>query len=237
KPETDHLSARAADGILAATQPDSCLAEEFEQVGAGDGTAGVGGGGRGGGGGGEGGKGRGVEGGSKAGAKGGARRGPGRSGPAKKADTSHCRKDSALKRWTLQLAARVGKRKAVVALARKLGVLLHRLWVMGSPHREVRAWGSLAQEVMDTGAAAVVAMRYNVLVVTAAQFVADLYAALARGQTLGEAVTLGRKQLRASPLRGDDPVALQDWPVPVVYEAAPLALFPQQKKRKGLTIT
>jgi tetratricopeptide (TPR) repeat protein len=111
--------------------------------------------------------------------------------------------------------------------------------VQPDPHREVRAWGSLAQEVMDAGAAGVVAMRYNVLVVTAAQFVADLYAALARGQTLGEAVTLGRKQLHAKPLRelGGAPVALQDWPVPVVYEAAPLALFPQQKKRKGLTIT
>jgi tetratricopeptide (TPR) repeat protein len=106
------------------------------------------------------------------------------------------------------------------------------------PHRQVRAWGSLAQEVMDAGAAGVVAMRYNVYVDTAAQFVADLYAALAQGQTLGEAVTLGRKQLNASPLRelGGEPVALQDWPVPVVYEAAPLSLFPKQE-RKELKIT
>src|SRR5882724_11747885 len=107
------------------------------------------------------------------------------------------------------------------------------------PHRQVRAWGSLAQEVMDAGVAGVVAMRYNVYVVTAAQFVADLYTALARGQTLGEAVTLGRKQLHASPLRelGGEPLRLEDWPVPVVYEAAPLALFPKQKKRKELKIT
>jgi tetratricopeptide (TPR) repeat protein len=107
------------------------------------------------------------------------------------------------------------------------------------PHRQVRAWGSLAQEVMDAGAAGVVAMRYNVYVDTAAQFVADLYAALAQGQTLGEAVTLGRKQLNASPLRelGGEPVALQDWPVPIVYEAAPLALFPKAKKKKELKIT
>ena len=47
----------------------------------------------------------------------------------------HCRKDSALKRWTLQLATRVGKRKAVVALARKIAVLLHRLWVTGSSYQ------------------------------------------------------------------------------------------------------
>jgi tetratricopeptide (TPR) repeat protein len=102
------------------------------------------------------------------------------------------------------------------------------------PHRQVRAWGSLAQEVMDAGAAGVVAMRYNVYVDTAAQFVADLYAALTRGQTLGEAVTLGRKALHASPLRelGGEPLRLEDWPVPVVYEAAPLALFPKQKKGK-----
>ena len=36
---------------------------------------------------------------------------------------------------------------------------------------------------------------------TAAQFVADLYAALASGQGLGEAVSMGRKQLAAQPLR------------------------------------
>ena len=41
------------------------------------------------------------------------------------------RKDSELKRWAEQLAERVGKHKAVVALARKLGVLLHRIWVTG----------------------------------------------------------------------------------------------------------
>jgi len=39
------------------------------------------------------------------------------------------RQESDLKRWAEQLAGRVGKKKAVVALARKLAVLLHRLWV------------------------------------------------------------------------------------------------------------
>jgi len=47
----------------------------------------------------------------------------------------HCRRDSALKRWALQLATRVGKRKAVVALARKIAVLLHHLWVTGSSYQ------------------------------------------------------------------------------------------------------
>ena len=52
-------------------------------------------------------------------------------------------------------------------------------------HDQVRAIGSLAQEVMDTGALGVVAMRCNVYVVTAAQLVADLYAALTQGHSLG----------------------------------------------------
>ena len=97
-------------------------------------------------------------------------------------------------------------------------------------HTQARAFGSLAQEVMDAGVAGIVAMRYNVYVVTAAQFVADLYARLALGDALGEAVTLGRKQLAAQPHReiADDPLPLQDWVVPVVYEAAPLALFRRQ---------
>ena len=107
------------------------------------------------------------------------------------------------------------------------------------PHEKVRALGSLAQEVMDAGVAGVVAMRYNVYVVTAAQFVADLYGALAQGQTLGEAVTQGRKQLAAKPMRSIafDPLPLQDWPVPVVYEAAPIQLFPKAKDDEKLRIT
>jgi tetratricopeptide (TPR) repeat protein len=103
------------------------------------------------------------------------------------------------------------------------------------PHERVRALGSLAQEVMDAGVAGVVAMRYNVYVVTAAQFVADLYATLVRGQTLGAAVTMGRKQLAANPGRtiAYDPLPLQDWCVPVVYESMPIGLFPARKQVKN----
>ncbi len=106
------------------------------------------------------------------------------------------------------------------------------------PHARVRAFGSLAQEVMDAGVAGVVAMRYDVYVVTAAQFVADLYAALAQGSTLGQAVTLGRKQLAARPLReiAYSPRPLQDWPVPVVYEVEPIELFPKTEEAAGLKI-
>jgi len=105
----------------------------------------------------------------------------------------------------------------------------------GDVHAQVRAFGSLAQEVMDAGVAGVVAMRYNVYVATAAEFVANLYAVLAQGFPLGEAVTLGRKQLHAEPYReiAFNPIPLQDWPVPVVYEAAPIALFPKTEQPWG----
>jgi CHAT domain-containing protein len=93
-------------------------------------------------------------------------------------------------------------------------------------HGRVRAYGSLAQEIMDTGVAGVVAMAYNVYVVTAAQFIGEVYAGLLAGRELGQAVTAARRQLAASPLRqlSLEPRPLQDWLVPVVFEAAPLAL-------------
>ena len=46
-------------------------------------------------------------------------------------------KDSALRRWGFHLAERGGKnarKKAIVAVARKLAVLLHRLWVTKQPY-------------------------------------------------------------------------------------------------------
>src|ERR1039458_1359986 len=105
------------------------------------------------------------------------------------------------------------------------------------PHQETRAFGSLAQEVMDAGAAGVVAMRYNVFVDTAAQFMAELYGRLAQGDALGEAASFARKQLHDQPLRGIafDPRPLQDWMVPVVFEAEPVALFPRRAVTGGLT--
>jgi transposase len=42
--------------------------------------------------------------------------------------------DTDLRRWGLKLAARGGKnakKRAIAAVARKLGILLHRLWVTG----------------------------------------------------------------------------------------------------------
>lgn len=42
---------------------------------------------------------------------------------------------SPLKEWGLRLARRVGSAKARVAVARKMAVLLHRLWVDGTEYR------------------------------------------------------------------------------------------------------
>jgi transposase len=42
---------------------------------------------------------------------------------------------STLKRWALEVAQRRGLRRAKVALARKLAIILHRLWVDGSEFR------------------------------------------------------------------------------------------------------
>jgi transposase len=44
---------------------------------------------------------------------------------------------SSLKRWALEVAKRRGMRRAKVALARKLAVILHRMWVEGTTFR----WG------------------------------------------------------------------------------------------------
>ena len=68
-------------------------------------------------------------------------------------------------------------------------------------HARIRAYGSLAAEVADEGVPGVVAMRYNVYVVTAAQFVADLYAHLLAGRSLGQAATAARRALAADPVR------------------------------------
>ena len=97
-------------------------------------------------------------------------------------------------------------------------------------HDEVRAIGSLAQAIVDQGVPAVLGMRYKVYVVTAAQYVGELYRALAKGRGFGEAATEGRKHLHANPERwvGLEPRPLQDWFVPVVYEAMPLHLLSSQ---------
>ena len=51
-------------------------------------------------------------------------------------------RDTALKRWGLELQQRRGKGKAAVAVARKLAVLMHRMWITGEDYR------ALSEEVV-----------------------------------------------------------------------------------------
>jgi len=58
-------------------------------------------------------------------------------------------KDSDLRRWGLKLAQRGGrnaKKRAVVAVARKLSVLLHKLWVSGEARRNAQRRNSRGGE-------------------------------------------------------------------------------------------
>jgi transposase len=48
-------------------------------------------------------------------------------------------KGSELKSWALRLAKRAGMKKAKVALARKLAVILHRMWIDGTTFRTAQA--------------------------------------------------------------------------------------------------
>ena len=47
----------------------------------------------------------------------------------------HSKKWSWLKAWAMQIARRRGMKKAIVALARRLAVIMHRIWVDGTQRR------------------------------------------------------------------------------------------------------
>jgi transposase len=51
---------------------------------------------------------------------------------------SRRRKWSWLKAWAMQIARRRGKKKAIVALAPRLAVIMHRIWVDGTEFRWTR---------------------------------------------------------------------------------------------------
>ena len=58
------------------------------------------------------------------------------------AANSHLRiskKNSVLKAWGLKVAKRIGNKKALVAVARKLAIIMHRMWVNGSTFQHSRA--------------------------------------------------------------------------------------------------
>ena len=97
-------------------------------------------------------------------------------------------------------------------------------------HEEIRVIGSLTQAVVDQGIPAVLGMRYSVFVVTAAQYIGELYTGLSHGLSFGHAASEARKYLQRNPDRwiGLQSHSLQDWFVPVIYEAAPLVLLADQ---------
>jgi hypothetical protein len=78
---------------------------------------------------------------------------------------------------------------------------------------------AVATRLLSGGASAVVAMAYSVYAVAAAEFMTAFYERLFAGDTVGEAVRVGRARLghrpdRPSP-KGDLP--LEDWAIPVHY--------------------
>ena len=54
------------------------------------------------------------------------------------------KKWSWLKAWAVQIARRRGMKKAIVALARRLAVILHRIWVDGTEFRWTREQATAA---------------------------------------------------------------------------------------------
>ena len=53
-------------------------------------------------------------------------------------------KGAGLKSWATKLSRRAGMKKAKVALARKLAVILHRMWIDGTPFDAGRAASTVA---------------------------------------------------------------------------------------------
>ena len=51
---------------------------------------------------------------------------------------THTRRWSSLKAWGVRIAMRRGLRKATVAVARKIAVILHRMWIDSTEFR----WGT-----------------------------------------------------------------------------------------------
>jgi tetratricopeptide (TPR) repeat protein len=106
---------------------------------------------------------------------------------------------------------------AAVLADGKVPVVVLNACQSGAVGKELEA--SVATALLKAGCAAVVAMAYSVYAVAAAEFMAAFYESLFAGDSVGQAVTVGRKRLfehddRPSP-KGD--LALADWLVPVHY--------------------
>jgi tetratricopeptide (TPR) repeat protein len=112
----------------------------------------------------------------------------------------------------------VGASRVAQVLAEgKVPVVVLNACQSGAVGKELEA--SVATALLKAGCAAVVAMAYSVYAVAAAEFMAAFYESLFAGESVGQAVTTGRKRLSQHNDRpsqkGDLPLA--DWLVPVHY--------------------
>jgi transposase len=57
---------------------------------------------------------------------------------------SRVKKWSWLKAWAMNIAKRRGRQKAIVALARRLAVVMHRMWSDGTPFRWTKESATLS---------------------------------------------------------------------------------------------
>jgi tetratricopeptide (TPR) repeat protein len=83
-----------------------------------------------------------------------------------------------------------------------------------------RPTDSFAHSLLIAGVPGVIAMNFNVYVVSARRFMEEFYRQLERGQTLSMAASLARKNLSTDRLRfHHDSSAIYDWLVPAIYLA------------------
>ncbi len=83
-----------------------------------------------------------------------------------------------------------------------------------------RPAASFAYSLLTAGVPAVVAMNFNVYVVSAKRFMEEFYRQLERGQTLSVAASLARKHLSTDRTRfHQDSSEIDDWLVPAIYQA------------------
>ena len=85
-----------------------------------------------------------------------------------------------------------------------------------------KASESVASELLNVGVVSVVAMSHSVLVETVRRFVQAFYAALSRGERIGDAMLAGQRQLKNDTFRasifGAGDLKLEDWFVPVLFQ-------------------
>jgi len=123
----------------------------------------------------------------------------------------------------------VGASKVAAVLAEgRVPVVVLNACQSGAVGKELEA--SVATALLNAGCAAVVAMAYSVYAVAAAEFMAAFYETLFTGDSVGQAVTAGRRRLfdrDGRPSRkGEMPLA--DWLVPVHYLRRDVS-FPQAR--------